>query len=245
MKIKSSFFHFFIFVLCLLATCKTANADTQDSGKEVTVTTFAGSMDGFVDGKGDVARFSLPHSITIDTAGNLYVTEYDNHRIRKISPAGEVSSLAGGKAGFADGIGDAAQFHAPRGIAIDASGNLFVADGRNHRIRKITPAGEVSTLAGSTDGFADGIGSAARFRNPDGITIDAKGNLYVADHYNHRIRKVSPAGEVVTLAGGESGFADGIGSAARFYLPTDITIDAQGNLYVVDFGNNRIRKIVK
>jgi DNA-binding beta-propeller fold protein YncE len=118
-----------------------------------------------------------------------------------------------------------------------------VADTVNNRIRKITPAGEVSTLAGREEGFADGIGSDAMFYEPEGITIDAAGNLYVADTMNHRIRKITPAGEVSTIAGSEEGFADGIGSVARFYRPAGIVSDAAGNLYVADFWNHRIRKI--
>ncbi|MDR2207855.1 MAG: SMP-30/gluconolactonase/LRE family protein, partial [Azoarcus sp.] len=121
--------------------------------------------------------------------------------------------------------------------------NLYVADSHNNRIRKITSAGDVSTLAGGREGFADGIGSAAKFLHPKGIAIDAAGNLYVADTHNHCIRKVTPAGEVSTLAGGEEGFADGIGSAAKFNYPVNIAIDVAGNLYVADAHNHRIRKI--
>ncbi|MDR1849013.1 MAG: hypothetical protein LBQ75_03135 [Zoogloeaceae bacterium] len=156
-----------------------------------------------------------------------------------------VSTLAGsGKEGFADGEGYSAQFGYSYGIAIDAAGNLYVADASNHRIRKVTPKGIVSTFAGGEKGFADGQGNAAQFNRPSRIVIDATGNLYVADMENNRIRKVSPEGKVSTLAGsGKSGFADGEGDSAQFYYPYGIAIDAAGNLYVTDANNHRIRKI--
>jgi len=189
----------------------------------------------------DAPRFS---DIAIDAAGDLYAVNEGNNRISKVTPAGEVNDFVGGRRGFADGQGSAAQFHVPTGIVIDAVGNLYVADTFNHRIRRVTPSGEVSTLAGSEEGFADGQGSAARFNEPSGIAIDADGNLYVVDRSNHSIRKVTPRGEVSTLAGdGKKGFADGQGSAARFNNPSSIAVDVTGNLYVADF-NHRIRKIV-
>jgi len=208
------------------------------------VSTLAGNEESHGYGFGDHAHFGLPGGIAIDVAGNLYVSGYDNHSIRKVTPEGEVSTFAGIEKGFADGIGSAARFNYPGGIAMDAAGNLYVADTGNHSIRKVTPKGEVSTLAGSKEGFADDIGGAARFSHPEGITIDAAGNLYVADRDNLRIRRVTPKGKVSTLAGGKYGTADGIGSAARFANPVDIATDAAGNIYVADIGHYRIRKIV-
>jgi len=224
----------------------------QDDVQTIIVSTLAGSEPGFSDGKGSDARFNGPFGITIDAAGNLYVTDVGGSHIRKVTPKGEVSTLAGsGKSGFADGEGSTAQFDVPSDITIDAAGNLYVADSGNHRIRKVTLKGEVSTLAGSGatgtfsgGGFADGAGSVARFYGPSGIAIDAAGNLYVADKNNHRIRKVTPNGDVSTFVGGKRGFADGEGNIAQFYFPSSIAIDAAGNLYVVDSGNHRIRKIV-
>ena len=222
----------------------------QNDDETVIVSTLAGGEEeGFADGKDRVARFNEPTGIAMDAAGNLYVADGENHRIRKVTPAGVVSTLAGGKKGFADGEGSAARFNIPYDIVIDTAGNLYVADGENHRIRKVTPEGVVSTLAGSgstgceSGGFADGEGNSARFHHPCGIAMDAAGNLYVADTYNNRIRKVTPEGVVSTLAGSKRGFADGEGSAARFYVPSGIAIDAAGNLYVADEGNHRIRKV--
>ena len=237
------------FSALFLAAC----ASHSSQAETVIVSTFAGGEEGFADGQGSAARFRYPTGIAIDTAGNLYVADSRNNRIRKITPKGEVSTLAGGEEGFADGQGSAARFYYPRDFAIDVAGNLYVADKGNNRIRKITPQGEVSTLAGGEKwGFADGQGSAARFNWPNDIAIDAAGNLYVADERNNRIRKITPEREVSTLAGSDSiggrgidnsGFVDGPGKSARFYQPLGIAIDAAGNLYVADSGNNRIRKV--
>ncbi|MCL2011264.1 MAG: hypothetical protein FWG75_00540 [Cystobacterineae bacterium] len=212
------------------------------------VSTFAGGTQGFADGQGSSARFNFNNSggITIDAAGNLFVADTDNHRIRQITPEGEVSTFAGsGIAGSIDGEAALAEFDSPGGIAIDLTGNLWVADAGNHRIRKITPEGEVSTLAGSTQGFANGRGSNARFSSPWGIAIDMAGNLFVADADNHRIRKITPEGVVSTFAGsGISGLLDGGPTLARFDLPAGLTMDMEGNLYVADSFNHCIRKII-
>jgi len=209
------------------------------------VSTIAGSgTEGFADGAGTAAQFNLPTGIAIDAEGNLYVSDSGNNRIRKITPTGVVSTIAGsGTAGFVDGTGTAAQFNSPGEIVIDAAGNLCLTD--NHSIRKVTPAGVVTTFAGNgTAGYADGTGSAARFNGLSGKAIDAAGNFYAADMENNRIRKVTPTGVVTTIAGGAEGFADGVGSAARFFRPSGIVIDAGGDLYVADRLNHRIRKIV-
>jgi sugar lactone lactonase YvrE/Tfp pilus assembly protein PilE len=210
------------------------------------VSTLAGSgTAGFADGTGAEAQFNYPASVAVDSSGTVYVADINNHRIRKISPAGVVSTLAGsGTAGFADGTGAEAQFNYPYGVAVDSSGTLYVADINNHRIRKISPAGVVSTLAGSgTAGFADGTGAAARFYQPTSVAVDTSGTVYVADTNNNRIRKISPAGVVSTLAGSTFGFADGTGAAAQFNYPYGVAVDSSGSVYVADFYNNRIRKI--
>jgi sugar lactone lactonase YvrE len=213
------------------------------------ISTFAGEAGllGSADGVGTAARFRNPQGLAIDGDGNLYVADTGNQTIRKITPAGVVSTLAGlaGSFGYVDGTGSAARFTAPRGIAADTAGNVYVADG-THTIRAITPAGVVTTVAGlaGTAGSSDGAGAAARFRDPPGIAVDAAGNLYVADQGNHTIRKIS-AGVVSTIAGlaGAAGYADGIASAARFNDPEGIAVDAAGNVYVADRANNAIRRI--
>jgi sugar lactone lactonase YvrE len=211
------------------------------------VSTFAGSgTEGFLNGTGTAAQFNHPIGVAVDSEGNVYVADTYNHRIRKITPQGVVSTFAGnGTEGFADGTGTAAQFYNPAGVAVDGAGNVYVADTYNHRIRKITPQGEVSTLAGSgTEGFADGTGTAAQFRGPIGVAVDGEGNVYVADESNHRIRKITPAGEVSTFAGsGTEGFLNGTGTTAQFNHPSGVALDSDGNVYVADESNHRIRKI--
>ena len=212
------------------------------------VTTLAGSgVQGFANGTGTNARFSNPSGVAVDSAGNVYVADYDNHRIRKITSAGVVTTLAGSGTGtFADGTGTSASFRNPYGVAVDSSGNVYVADQLNQRIRKITSAGVVTTLAGNgTAAFADGTGTSARFNSPQGVAVDSAGNVYVADYNNQRIRKITSAGVVTTLAGQTTpGSTDGTGTNARFNGPTGIAVTSGGILYVVDSDNNRIRKIV-
>jgi sugar lactone lactonase YvrE len=207
------------------------------------VSTLAGSgASGYTDGLGTAARFNRPYGVAVDSAGNVYVADVDNNRIRKIAPNGQVSTLAGeGSTGYVDGLGTAALFNRPYDVAVDGAGNVYVVDRENSRIRKITPTGVVTTFAGSSPGYADGTGTAAQFNVLNGVTLDARGNLYVSD--NQRIRRITPDGVVTTLAGGSPGYADGTGTAARFETPSGLAVDASGNLYVGDSGNNRIRKM--
>ena len=207
------------------------------------VTTLAGGTTGFADGTGAAAEFNHPFGVAVDGSGSVYVADVGNDRIREISPAGVVTTLAGSTMGFVDGTGAAAEFNHPYGVAVDSSGVVYVADTGNDRIRKISPAGVVTTLAGGAEGFADGTGSAAEFDHPYGVAVDANGEVYVADTSNNRIRKISPTGVVSTLAGSTLGFADGTGSAAQFWLPRSIAVDSGGNLYVGDCYNNRIRRV--
>jgi streptogramin lyase len=212
-----------------------------------TVSTLAGAgVPGSADGTGILASFNNPGGIAVDVSGTIYVADQSNNKIRKITAAGVVTTFAGsGAAVSVDGTGTAAGFNFPTGITIDAAGNLFVAEFYGHTIRKITPAGAVTTFAGSgTAGNVDGTGAAASFNNPTDIAIDIAGNLYVTDYSNHKIRKITPAGIVTTLAGsGTSGSADGTGTAASFNLPVGLCVDPGGNVFVADYYNNLIRKI--
>jgi len=211
------------------------------------VTTLAGSdTQGATDGQGIAASFGFPQGLAVDAAGYVYVADYTNNKIRKISPSGEVTTFAGsGNVGSADGTGTAASFNSPLGIAVDAAGNVYVADSYNYKIRKITPQGVVSTLAGSGSfGSTDGVGRNASFKQPTEIAVDAAGNVYVADTYNHKIRKITPAGVVSSLAGnGKQGRIDAVGALASFNQPSGICVDQFGNVYIADAGNNKIRKI--
>ncbi|WP_184338484.1 NHL domain-containing protein, partial [Prosthecobacter vanneervenii] len=215
------------------------------------VSTLAGSagVKGSTDDTGSAARFFSPSGVAVDSAGNVYVADLGNHTIRKVTAAGVVSTLAGsaGVIGSVDDTGSAASFNIPSGVAVDSAGNVYVADSGNSVIRKVTEAGVVSTLAGSTEatGSMDGTGSAARFNNPSGVAVDSAGNVYVADGGNSTIRKVTSAGVVSTLAGSAEarGSADGTGSAARFNNPGGVAVDSAGNVYVADYINSAIRKV--
>lgn len=217
------------------------------------VTTLAGSASGknkeAVDGAGASARFRWPMGIAVDDGGVVYVSDEESNTIRKITPAGSVSTLAGSAEtkGSEDGAATAARFYHPVGLALDKEHNLYVTDAENQTIRKITPAGIVTTLAGVAEqkGSADGSAPQARFNYPHGVAVDATGTVYIADTYNHSIRKISLSGEVTTLAGlaGTKGSADGLGAQARFCRPAGIAVDAAGAVYVADNGNYTIRKI--
>ena len=169
-----------------------------------------------------------------------------NHCIRRITPDGVVSTLAGsGTRGFKDGRGSAAQVNDPLGVAVDADGNVLVADSGNHCIRRITPDGMVSTLAGSgSSGFKDGRGTEAQFYSPWDVTVDADGNVIVAERNNLRIRRITPDGMVSTLAGsGTEGFQDGRSAEAEFYSPSGVAVDGDGNVLVAEFDGHCIRRI--
>ena len=212
-----------------------------------TVSNFAGTgLAGAADGT-DSASFNSPLGVAVDGSGNVYVADYGNDEIRKITPAGVVSTLAGkaGVAGNADGLDTAARFNLPESLVVDVNGNIFVADNGNNEVRKVTAAGLVSTIAGNgSTGKVNGMGTGASFNSPFGIAVDGAGNLYVADSGNNLIREISPAGQVSTLAGsGAKGSADAGSLQATFNTPAGIVVDATGNVYVSDENNNIIRKI--
>ncbi len=214
-----------------------------------TVTTLAGGIGGYADGTGTEAQFSNPFGLAVASDGMIYVADQYNFSIRKITPAGVVTTWAGSPTtpGPADGTGTAAQFTYPCGITIASDGTVYVADTYNFKIRKITPAGVVTTLAGSEAwGTADGTGTAAQFHYPIGIAVAADGMVYVSENGSSKIRKITPEGVVTTFAGnGASGYTDGTGTAAQFNYPYALAIAPDGTLYVADTGNNRIRKITQ
>jgi len=211
------------------------------------VTTVAGSgVAGSDDGQGAAASFKYCTHLTVDSSGNLYVVDTDNRKIRKISPTGYVTTLAGtGLSGDTDGPGNVATFRYISGIAVDANGNLFVTDIWNAKIKKITPAGVVSTFTGSgASGNFDGIGPEVSFNGTSAIKIAKSGMMYIVERGQHTIRTITPEGLVTTIAGnGVRGDIDAEGLNAGFADPEDLAVDNDGNIYVTDVGNNKIRKI--
>jgi sugar lactone lactonase YvrE len=195
------------------------------------VSTIAGNFtSSFADGFGTNAYFNGPRALAVDIYGTIYVGDSGNNRIRKIV-GGVVTTMAGSAtAGNLDGNGASASFNFPIGVAVDTSGNVYVADSLNHVIRKINSIGSVTTLAGSgVATFADGTGNAASFNYPYGAAVDSSGNVFVSDNFNNRIRKVSSSGVVTTIAGSWGGpFSDGVGSWAYFNYPSGIAIDSSG-----------------
>ncbi|OQX74092.1 MAG: hypothetical protein B6D61_11905 [Bacteroidetes bacterium 4484_249] len=223
------------------------------------VSTFAGTgTAGYLDGPADEAKFNQPINICFDDSGNMYVSDFLNQRIRKISSDMTVTTIAGsGIAGLQNGQANEARFNYPRGICVDDTGNIYIGDSWNHRVRKISTNGIVSTWAGggttigvqSVGDYVDAADTAARFYTPCELSIDQFNNIFVADAYNHRIRKIDPARMVTTVAGsGEpgpngGGFQNGIASEAMFKVPTACHVSLTGSIYVGDGENQRVRKI--
>jgi len=216
------------------------------------LTNFAGdTIAGYLDSLGTLARFNSPSNLCVDDSGNVYVSDFNNHRIRKINATGLVTTLAGsGFAGYKDGPADSAQFHFPRGITVDDSGNVFVSDSWNHRIRKISPAGMVSTFAGggntmgvgSVGAYVDAADTSARFYTPSGLFyFKFDSCLYLADAFNHRIRKITSTGIVTTVLGtgasgpGNGGFLNGNTSIAKLNTPLNYLLKNTHQLEPFDF----------
>lgn len=209
------------------------------------VAVFAGTaVPGFKDGYALIAQFALDQGgITFDAQGNMYISDTFNGRIRKISLAGQVSTFAGKETvGFIDGDTSVAEFRYADGILFDKQENMLVADNGNFCIRKITPAGIVSRFTGTgTNGTADGGAGTAQFHYINDMVMDKDGNIFLSDE--NRIRKVTPEGVVSSIAGGDAGYVDGDGATARFNYPAGMAIDGEGNLYIADALNNRVRKV--
>jgi len=212
------------------------------------VTTLAGTgAPGSDEGAAASASFSDPFGVAVDRRGNVFVADAGrNNSIRVITPDARVQTVAGGGGeGFADGLGAAAKFNTPSGLAFTKTGELIIADTSNNRIRRLLPDRSVSSLAGSgVAGFKDGPAAEAQFDGPIGVAADKDGNIIVADAYNDRIRKISRDGDVTTIAGtGLPGYGDGAAAAAAFDTPCGVAIDKAGDIFVADAGNHAVRKI--
>ena len=221
------------------------------------ITTVAGNGTSGYNGDGgsaDSAELSNPYGVAVDASGNLFIADWGNNRIRKVSTSGIITTVAGnGTSGYSGdgGSADSAELYYPVGVAVDASGNLFIADEYNHRIRKVSTSGVITTVAGKigAGGYSGDGGSAtaAELSTPLGVAVDASGNLFIADKLNNRIRKVSTSGIITTVAGnGTRGYSGDGGSAdsAELNYFSGVAVDASGNLFIADEYNNRIREVI-
>ncbi|MCB9740243.1 MAG: hypothetical protein H6747_13365 [Deltaproteobacteria bacterium] len=236
----------------LLVADRENHALRRVGGDGAVVTLSGDGVAGFADGPGNTARWNRPYDVAIGPLNTVFwVADTYNHRVRRVDlGAGQVAStatvstLAGGAAGYKDGVGAAARFNYPVGVARDGAGRLYVADQHNHRIRRILPDGTVQTVAGSGNaGFLDGNAATARFYYPYGVAVDARGVLWIADRYNHRVRSLD-GGVVETFVGSSAGFVDGTSATARLHYPAGIAVDPFGRIAVADSNNHRVRLIV-
>ena len=204
------------------------------------------------DGAATAAGLWYPFGVAVDGIGNVYIADGGNNRIRKVNPLGIISTIAGsGTRGYSGdgGPATAAALYTPQGVAVDGSGNVYIADAFNNRIRKVTPSGRISTIAGNGILGYSGDGGAAisaEFETPSSVAVDGRGNVYIADVGNNRIRIVTPSGIISTIAGtGTLGYSgDGRAAiSAKLYFPYSVAVDGSGNVYIADWGNNRIRKV--
>jgi sugar lactone lactonase YvrE len=219
------------------------------------ITTCAGTGTAGFSGDGGQAtsaQFIYPQAVAFDAAGNMYIADNSNSRIRKVNTSGVISTIAGsGINGYSGDGGNAlaAKINMPYGVAIDPSGNLYIADYNNHRVRKVNTSGIISTCAGTGTAGYSGDGAAANLAQlhfPTGVAVDAAGNVYIADNYNNCIRKVNTSGIITTVAGtgvqGSTGDG-GLATAATLYRPSSMCIDAAGNIFIADYDNRRVRKV--
>ncbi|MFF1724315.1 NHL domain-containing protein [Streptomyces sviceus] len=236
-----------------MSTANTGAADGEHF--DPLISTIAGTGVGGFKGEKESAvsaQLNRPYGVAVDSAGTVYFSDFNNHRVRKVATDGKISTVAGtGVAGFSGDNGPAvsAQLNYPREIAVDSAGAVYIADTNNHRVRKITADGKISTVAGTgaaAFGGDDGPATVARLNLPLGVAVDSTGVLYIADHSNHRVRKVTAEGKISTIAGaGAAGFRGdgGAAVAAQLNCPYAVAVDEAGDLYIADAANHRVRKV--
>jgi sugar lactone lactonase YvrE len=200
----------------------------------------SGSFSALDTGIATTSQLNIPRGVTADSSGNFYIADTNNNLIRKVTTSGAISTIAGGGI-LNDGIATNTQLNSPFGVAVDNSGNVYIADTTNNIIRKVTTAGAISTIAGGGS-LNDGIATNTQLITPRGVAADSSGNIYIADTGNHNIRKVTPAGAISTIAGGGS-LNDGIATNTQLSSPSGIAADSNGNIYIADSGNQVIRKV--
>jgi len=245
------------FTIALLASCSKKHSSTPVPSEDTTgdIITIAGNgTEGFSgDGaKATSAELNTPSGVAIDASGNIYIADAQNQRVRKVSTTGIITTIAGnGTIGFS-GDGSAAtsaELNYPCAIAVDSTGNIYIADNGNNVIRKVSISGIITTIAGNGNaGFSGdgGLANAAELAAPAGVAVDNSGNLYIADYQNMRIRKVNTSGIITTIAGnGTAGYSGdgGVGTTAQLHYPLGVAVDASGNIFIADYANNAIRKL--
>ncbi|MDN3297266.1 SMP-30/gluconolactonase/LRE family protein, partial [Streptomyces ficellus] len=235
-----------------------STTDAEPTGGEKSappISTVAGTgIGGFEgdDGPAVSAQLNYPYGIALDSTGTLYFSDHGNHRVRKVTADGTISTIAGtGTAGYRgdDGPATSAQLNWPRDVAVDGAGTVYIVDSSNNRVRRIAADGTISTVAGTGKaGFGGdgGLATSAQLNVPFGLAVDSTGALYIAEYNSHRVRRITADGKITTVAGTGTAGSKGDGGpavSAQLNRPQALAVDDTGNLYIADSNNHRVRKV--